>query len=445
MSKGDLKGAMKLVNEGLNKDPNDMAVLMVGASIVSRESCWGMAYNLMHRIKDRSPPFVEILNNLGMAAASLGSSTGREELFEEAEQHLRKALKKTKTKETLSNLSMLMVQTGRPVEAEKYARECIASDPGNVGAMESLGYACLHQGKWEEGFPAYDFNLGGKYRPIPKGFQYWKPGTKGKRLLVFGEQGIGDEITYASVLPDASRDNAITYECDPRLAGLMKRSLPGVEVIGTRFKDVADWRGESRWDVAALTGSLCREYRRKDEDFPRGAFLVPDGERRLQWRTLLDTLPGKKVGIAWTGGLPNTFQSRRSFNLEGLLPILKTPGITWVSLQYKDPTDEIAALKEKHGIEVRHWERAVGKGVDYDETAALVSELDAVVSVTTAAVHLCGAIGKKCYVLVPKRCRWFYNSDTSKHRWYDSLELFRQVDKWPVERLADKLKADLCA
>jgi hypothetical protein len=154
----------------------------------------------------------------------------------------------------------------------------------------------------------------------------------------------------------------------------------------------------------------------------------------------LDSLPGKKVGIAWTGGLDNTFKSRRSFNLESLLPILKTPGITWVSLQYKDPSAEIAEFTKKHGIEIKHWKREV-ENCDYDDTAALVSELDCVVSVTTAIVHLCGGLGKKCFVLVPKRCRWFYTSDTEKHRWYDSLELFRQQDKWPIERLADKLKS----
>jgi hypothetical protein len=186
------------------------------------------------------------------------------------------------------------------------------------------------------------------------------------------------------------------------------------------------------------------EYRREDSDFPRTPFLVADPERRLQWRALLDTLPGKKVGIAWTGGLDNTFKSRRSFNLEGLLPILKIPGITWVSLQYKDPSAEIELLSERHGIEVKHWERAVGKGVDYDETAALVSELDAVVSVTTAMVHLCGALGKKCYVLVPKRCRWWYQPMADgRHSWYDCIKLYRQADKWPVERVAGDIKGDL--
>ncbi|HEY6028809.1 MAG TPA: hypothetical protein VIV09_18110, partial [Pseudolabrys sp.] len=189
--------------------------------------------------------------------------------------------------------------------------------------------------------------------------------------------------------------------------------------------------------------SLCMEYRRKDEDFPRKGFLVPDPERKLQWKTLLDTLPGKKIGIAWTGGLDNTFKHRRSFSLEGLLPILKIPGITWVSLQYNDPSAEIAEFAKKRGIEIRHWKRAVDKAADYDDTAALVSELDCVVTVTTAIAHLCGALGKQAFVLVPKRCRWFYqgNGEGGRiHRWYDSLELFREEAKWPVERVAERLR-----
>ena len=220
----------------------------------------------------------------------------------------------------------------------------------------------------------------------------------------------------------------------------MKRSLPGVEVRGTRWEGDKSWKEGREFDYVALTGSLCMQYRREDKDFPRKGFLVPDPERRLQWKALLDTLPGRKVGLAWTGGLDNTFKSRRSFNLEGLLPILKVPGITWVSLQYIDPSSEIAEFTRKHGIEIKHWPRAAGKTVDYDETAALVSELECVVSVTTALVHLCGALGKECHVLVPNRARWFYASDDSKHRWYDSLVLYRQSDKWPVEKVAEALK-----
>lgn len=433
---------MRVVNAGLNKDPDDMAALMIAACVVSRENCWGMAMNLLKRVKDRSPPFPEIYNNLGMCLSSLASNSGKDKYLDEAESLLRKAYRKHPIPEVISNLALVRMHQCDVQGAEQLCREGLAKDPGNVSLRETLGYACLYQGNWIEGFGNYEFNLGNKYRKIPQG-KYWERGVKGKTLFVQGEQGIGDEITYASVLPQASQDNTISYECDHRLAGLMQRSLPNVEVHGTRFEGDKAWREGREFDYVSLTASLCMQYRRADEDFPRTPFLVADPERRLQWKTLLDTLPGKKVGIAWTGGLDNTFKSRRSFNLEGLLPILKTPGVTWVSLQYQDPTAEIEEFKAKHGIDIRYWKRATEKNCDYDETAALVAELDCVVSVTTALVHLCGALGQKCLVLVPNKARWWYASDTSRHRWYDSIELFRQTDKWPVERVAERLK-ELC-
>lgn len=441
LEKGDLSGAMKMVQLGLNRDPHDMAMLMVAGCIHFRQEEWGMAYNVLHRVREKGPPYPEILNNLGMSAANLASYAGKDNFLDEAEHYLRKAYRKSPAPEVISNLALVKMQKCDPREAERLCLEGLEKDSGNAALHETLGYACLYQGKWAEGFRSYEFNLGIKQRPVP-GKPYWQEGMRGKKLFVQGEQGIGDEISYASVIPDAAKHNEIAYECDHRLEGLMRRSLPGVEVHGTRFTTDKRWRETRAFDAYCLSGSLCKEYRKKDEDFPRKGFLVADPDRRLQWRTLLDTLPGKKVGIAWTGGKDTTFKSRRSFNLEGLLPILKTPGITWVCLQYKDASKEIAELKEKHGIEIKHWKRAT-ENCDYDETAALVSELDAVVSVTTAVVHLCGALGKKCYVLVPARCRWYYASDSSKHRWYDSLELFKQVDKWPVEKVAERLKADL--
>ena len=438
---GNLNQAMKLCNAGLNKDPDDMALLMLASCITSKQGCWGVTYNLLHRVAQKSPPYPEIYNNLGMAASSLASATGKDRLLDEAEHCLRKAYRKDPVAATCANLALIMLHKLQLGAAERLANEALEKEPGNVSARETLGYIHLHQGKWVTGFGNYEFTLGGKYRSIPPNTVYWEKGVRGKLICAHGEQGIGDEISYASVLPDAAKDNTFVYECDRRLEGLMRRSLPGIEVHGTRFEDEKPWRRE--FDYECLTGSLCMEYRQKDEDFPRKGFLVADPERRLQWKTLLQTLPGKKVGIAWTGGLDNTFKHRRSFSLEALLPILKVPGVSWVSLQYQDPTDEIEAFTEKHGIEIKHWKRAVEKGVDYDETAALVSELDCVVSTTTAIVHLCGALGKKAYVLVPSKNRWFYSSDDSSHRWYDSLELFKQENKWPVERLAEKLKSDL--
>jgi hypothetical protein len=383
------------------------------------------------------------MNNLGMACSSLASATGKDRWLDDAEAYLRRAYKKNKGVEVCANLALIMLHKLDLEQGERFCEEALKHDDGNLSARETLGYIKLHKGDWVPGFGNYEFALGGKYRKVPK-CNYWEVGMRGKKLIVRGEQGIGDEISYASILPDAAKDNEITYECDGRLEGLMRRSLPGVKVVGTRFDEVKGFDYEADFDAFALVGSLAMEYRREDKDFPRVGYLKPDSERVFQWKALLDTIPGRKVGIAWTGGLDNTFKHRRSFTLEALLPILKTPGVTFVALQYNDCSEEIAEFEKKYGITIKYWPRAAGKSVDYDETAALVSCLDCVVSTTTAIVHLCGALGKKAYVLVPKRNRWFYSSKGPEHRWYDSLELFRQSDKWPVERLADKLKADLC-
>jgi hypothetical protein len=167
-----------------------------------------------------------------------------------------------------------------------------------------------------------------------------------------------------------------------------------------------------------------------------------DPERRVQWRALLDTLPGQESRNRLDRRNAKHLLSKKEFHVRGLLPILKTPRITWASLQYKDPTGEIEAFEESHGIKIHHWKRA-GESPDYDDQAALVSELDCVVTVRTAICHLGGGLGKKTYVLVPNKPPWFFGLEGSSLPWYKSLELFRQTDEWPVEKLAQRLKDDL--
>src|SRR5690606_39069215 len=122
---------------------------------------------------------------------------------------------------------------------------------------------------------------------------------------VRGEQGIGDEISFASILPDLIKTQKhIVLDAHDKLAGLLARSFPEIEVHPTRMQKPSDkdWRDGRKFDAHCLIGSLAYHKRKKHEDFPGTPFLVADPERRLQWKALLDTLPGKKVGIAWTGG-----------------------------------------------------------------------------------------------------------------------------------------------
>jgi hypothetical protein len=170
-------------------------------------------------------------------------------------------------------------------------------------------------------------------------------------------------------------------------------------------------------------------------------------ERRLQWRALLDTYPGLKVGITWQGGLKRTFRSRRTIGLNELKPLFRIPGITWVSLGYEEDTErqikEFQAENPILGMDIKHWKRAV-QSDDYDDTAALVAELDLIISVPTAVVHLAGGLGKEVWVMRPELARWFYwqSGADGKNIWYPNVKCFSQKGRiWPTMELAGILES----
>lgn len=455
---GDHALAAKVLHEGLNLEPENLELMQYLATLYMQGKNYGLVYHLMKRAKEINPADPTFDHNLGLAVMNMAPIANKEANLDEAERLLRKALQKYPFWQSHSGLAQIALSRGEWDTCISHAQKALelAGESPDTTIWQTMGFAHLAKGNFAAGWEAIEKHIGGEMRrPKPvHGEPYWDGSTsiedpdsnlgipRKTRLFVQGEQGIGDEISFASVIPDASREMDLVLECDRRLEGLFKRSFPDVEVHGTRtsVRDPIqrDWRGQ--FDAMCLSGTLSRYYRRKKSDFPRSGFLKADPERRIQWRALLDTLPGKKIGLAWNGGVPMNFRGRRSMRLDDLKYLLKTPGVTWISLEYKDPTGEIAEFLTKHPeISIKHWPRAA-EADDYDETAALVSELDGVVSVCTAVVHLCGALGKKCHVLVPKVPRWFYGIEGREHAWYDSLILHRQKKEWPL----DEVRRELC-
>jgi len=128
--------------------------------------------------------------------------------------------------------------------------------------------------------------------------------------------------------------------------------------------------------------------------------------------------------------------------LNALVPLLRLPAVHFVSLQYTDSSAEIDAFGRETGIRINHWPEAIA---DYDETASLVSALDLVISVTTAIVHLSGALGKAVWVLVPATPEWRYMSAGSSMPWYPSARLFRQSALMQWAPVVEQVRAELSA
>ena len=421
--KGDLDAAMKVTLDFLNSNYEHVPAMVMAAHILADSKKLGLAQAILKLCTKLRPDSSLLWSDLGFCYQE-----GCDE--REGEACFIKALQRNPNNAmALNNLSQLYVNTAQPLKAINVADKAIRLDKNLRDAPYNRGLAHLQLGQWEEGWKGYEINLGKHkwrkerlYGIVPR----WT-GVKGLKLIAYGEQGIGDEISFASCLPDLMKENEVIIECDSRLQGLFARSFP-CRVYGTRYQDQISWPLKHEVDASVAMGSLPGFYRKRDEDFPGTPYLKADPERRLMFRALLDSLgPKKKIGISWQGGLKETGAGRRSMLLYDLAPILRQDA-TFISLQYRDP-EEVVVMEENHGLKVHHWPWAV-QVKDYDQTAALVAELDLVITVTQAAVHLAGALGTPCWVLTPKAPMWRYRLNGPEFLWAKSVKLYRQKNEW---------------
>ncbi len=327
------------------------------------------------------------------------------------------------------NLSNALLRLGRFARALEVLEEVLEVEPDNVEARWNRSHFLLGMGRYEEGWRDYDYRVLLKSRPVRLlPFAEWagEP-LQGKRVLIAAEQGLGDELMFASCIPEVlACASEVHIECEHRLARLFARSFPGAKILASDHEAQPPWMNSAPdLDCFVRAGSLPRYLRNSPREFPahRG-YLRADEARVEHWRARLAALgPGMKIGLSWRGGTASTRAGARSIPLEGLAAILEVSGCEFVSLQYGEVDGEIGDLRRMRGRTVHHWKEAIA---DYDETAALVSALDLVISVQTALIHLTGALGKPAWVLVPAAPEWRYGIAGEGMPWYPSIRLFRQ-------------------
>ena len=331
-----------------------------------------------------------------------------------------------------NNRGIQLQELGRLDEALASYDRALELRPDFPLARFHRALARLMTGDYARGWVDYEARLlSVKQPPRSRHLPRWEgESLAARRLLVYGDQGLGDEIMFASCLEEVVREAGhCVIECAPKLERLFARSFPGATVYSWQ------WDGETpaadhrvNVDLEVPISSLPLYRRRGLSDFPghRG-YLVADPDRVRHWRDRLARLgPGLKVGISWRGGTYKTRTSKRSLSLEEWLPILRTPGACFVSLQYTDgAAGELDALRERHGVHVAHWREAID---DYDETAALATALDLTISVCTAVIHLGGALGRPVWVMAPYSPEWRYGFVGERMPWYPSVRVIRQKD-----------------
>ena len=387
------------------------------------------------------------------AYINLGNAFHRQDQFEKAVSCYLKALRTTPgDPRAYNNLGKSFKEQLDLDRAFACYRKAIQLKPDYADAHTNYAVALLLSGRLEEGWREYEWRL--KNTNVPEHAEHipdWDGSPlEGKTLYVYAEQGIGDEIMFASCLPDVLNRAEICYvECDSRLMPVFERSFPNIRLLPRKNPGdppVCDYQGA---DMKIPLGSLPLHFRSNIRDFPhRPSYLLPDTKKRRQWRKRFQSIgAGRYVGISWRAGKGSETGPMRSIALRNWRALFSLPGIYFINLQYGNCEKEIRDIQKCTGIIVHDWEDA-DPLKDMDGFAAKISALDLVISVDNSTAHLAGALGVPVWLLLPftPDWRWGLNSETSP--WYPAMHIIRQKLRgdWGhvLERVAEKIREYRC-
>jgi hypothetical protein len=262
-----------------------------------------------------------------------------------------------------------------------------------------------------------------------------------KRVLVWAEQGVGDEVMFGGLLGEfRGMCGEMLLQVDRRLMGLFGRALPGVQVF-ERGKAVP----EELYDEQIPLGSLGKWLRPTRESFEGkgGGYLKAEEGLGLRLRRELGVRDGERlIGLSWRSASAET-GAARSVPLVELVGALRgVEGVRFLNLQYGDVGGELECLRRESGVEVLSHP-GIDNREDLEGLAGLIEGCDLVVSVGNATAHLSGALGQRTWVLLPYVAGWRWLHEGERCPWYQSVRLFRQAERGQWTTVLEKLRCYL--
>jgi hypothetical protein len=323
---------------------------------------------------------------------------------------------------------------------------CTATEirPDFADAWWDIAFVKLLRGRFEEGWRLFEWRLRSRgYAAHRREFTVppWtgEPASK-QTILVHAEQGFGDTIQFLRYLPLARKRSGaakILLECQPELLRLIKGTKRvGVEVIAASREQDATSHPEFERHIPLLGLPLAvKQFEPLPMDKP---YLRAEAKLCTAWRKRLGKTKGLRVGLVWSGRKTHGGDRERSIEPNRLLPLLRTPGVRFYSLQV-DASGKLPATLAEAGLH-----DLTAEITDFADSAALMSELDLVVSVDTAGAHLAGALGCAVWTLLPFVPDWRWGLEREDTPWYPTMRLFRQKapGDWEevIQRVAEALR-----
>ncbi|ALG73290.1 hypothetical protein VY88_24060 [Azospirillum thiophilum] len=376
---------------------------------------FGEAERLLDRATRCDPNLAAAWTNRGNALAALGRVAEAELCHRAAIDHA------PSFAEAHGNLACLLQRQNRRTEALAAFDAALEADPKYAQGHYNRSLLLLEEGALRAGWTGHEWRFGTpEFQSQRRKFSMrpWRgENIAGRRLLVWREQGVGDEILFASCYEEAMRRaGRLVIECDRRLIPLFSRSFPD-----------ADLRSESAdprdVDVQVAAGSLPRLLRADLKRFPgRPSWLVPDPALVERWRQRLSALgPGLRVGIGWRSQLMTADRKAAYVMLEHWGAVFAVPGVVFINLQYGDCEAELRAAEARFGVTIHRWADLDLKD-NFDNAAALAANLDLVISPAMSAGELAGALGVPVWRF---GMRDWTQLGTAVRPWFPSMRLFQ--------------------
>jgi len=426
---GDLQSAETVLREAVRVQPNSEQawtnlglVLRLGAKPDDAFAAYEQALRI-------NPASTKALNNLAVLHRWQGN-------LDEAETICRSVLKRQPDRiEVLNNLGDILQAQGRIDEARQAFKRVLELDPAHPEGHHNLAVLLLLSGDFKNGWRHYEWRWLAKEFPSERR-NFTQPlwtgeDLAGRTVLLYVEQGLGDALQFVRYAPLVqARGAKVLIEC-PRPLKRLFETVEGVERVIARDEDLPDF--DVQCPFLSLPGLLSPEESEIPINVP---YLSVSNDDTHQWHTRLDGVGGLKVGLVWAGSPHHTNDRERSVALEIFAPLAEVQGCAFISLQIGPSA---AQLKEASWPIVD----MTGGIDDYADTAALVSELDLIITVDTSVAHVAGALAKPVWVLLPHAPDWRWQIARQDSPWYPTMKLYRQPKRRDWQSVIDMVQRDL--
>jgi tetratricopeptide (TPR) repeat protein len=391
---------------------------------------------------------VRMQPNYGEAHCNMGLALRRQGKLEEAMASYQQALRLLpEWADAHNGLGVVYYDLGEFPEALACYEQTLRLKPHHANARVNRSLIWLLQGELEKAWPEYEYRWKlGKAGGLPAGQTGMRPfkqplwggsPLKGKTILLYAEQGLGDTIHFARYAPLLKqRGGKVIVECQKQLDLLLCR-CPGIDKLVVQGSILPDFDVQA--PLACLPGILHTNLETISANIP---YLFADPERVEHWHRELSRIPGFKIGISWQGNVHHPLDSVRSFPLSHFASLAEIPGVSLISLQKGNGHDQIKATADRFAV-VDLGPNLDEKGAFHD-TAAVMMNLDLVICCDTAIGHLAGALGVPTWLPVSLVPDWRWLLKGQESRWYPTIRLFRQKERgnWKAvfEEMADSFR-----